>query len=75
MYTLQVKEYRMEKRWSQKKLAIRSGLSQSEISCLENLEKSPSINTIAKIGISFGICPHKLVRFNFNHNCDCDCNK
>ncbi|MBB6716165.1 helix-turn-helix domain-containing protein [Clostridium gasigenes] len=75
MYTLKVREYRIEKHWSQEKLAIKSGLSQSEISCIENLDKSPSINTIIKISVSFGICPHNLIEFNFPHNCNRGCNK
>ena len=64
MYKLKVKEYRVEKKWSQKQLATRSGVSQSAISYIEHSERNPSIDTIAKLGIALGISPHDLIVFH-----------
>ena len=75
VYTLLIKEHRIKKRWSQKKLSLKSGISQAEISYIESLEKSPTIRTMLKIGIALGVCPHDLVKFNYPHTCKWNCNK
>lgn len=75
MYKLKIKEYRIEFEWSQKELAIKSGISQSEISDIESLTKSPTIYTIAKLAMALGTCPHNLVKFTYPHVCNWDCNK
>ena len=75
MHELNIREYRLRECWSQEELATRSGVSQSEISYIESLEKSPAINIIEKLGDALGVCPHDLVKFNHSCNCKWDCNK
>lgn len=75
MYTLKIKAYREEREWSQEELAIKSGMSQSEISYIEKLDKSPSIHTMVKIAIALGVCPHDLVKFDYPHDCNWGCNQ
>jgi transcriptional regulator with XRE-family HTH domain len=74
VYTLLIKKRRVKKKWSQKRLAQESGLSQAEISDIESLEKSPTIDTMIKIGMALGLCPHDLVKFNYPHVCTWNCN-
>ncbi|GEM_PF-2062955 len=54
---------------SQNKLAQKSGVAQSEISDIESLKISPTLNTIYKLAEALDICPKLLI------NCDkIDCN-
>jgi transcriptional regulator with XRE-family HTH domain len=74
MYTLKIKELRTQRGWSQEDLAMESGISQAEISYIENLDKSPSIHTMIKLATALEACPHDLVKFEHAHNCIWGCN-
>ena len=51
-----IKELRIKRDWSQRQLALSSGVSNTEINRLEKGERSkPSLTIISKLAIAFGI--------------------
>lgn len=50
-----VKEVRKNKQLTLKKLERLSGVSKSEISYIENCEKSPTLETLVKLAIALGV--------------------
>jgi transcriptional regulator with XRE-family HTH domain len=75
MHKLKIKEYREKKKWSQRRLSIVSGVSQTAISAIESLVKSPAIDTMEKLGKALGVCPHDLVKFNHSYPFKWGCNE
>ncbi|GCD12487.1 helix-turn-helix domain-containing protein [Clostridium tagluense] len=75
MYKMKIREYREKKKWSQRRLSIASGVSQTAISAIEGIRKSPTVCTVEKIGIALGICPHHLIEFDCKHICRRRCSK
>lgn len=65
---LEIRKYRKYKRMTQKQLAIKSNLSQSYLSMLENNKhyKSPTLATIESISKSLEICPVLLLGVDCN---------
>lgn len=56
-----IKRLRLEKGWSQKRLAEEAGLSQSFIHSVETGEKSPTIRSIRKIAKALGVPVEKII--------------
>ncbi len=52
---LKIKLERTKRGWSQEKLAELSALSKNSIGIIERGESSPSITTLEKIALAFGI--------------------
>jgi len=75
MYKIKIKKYRAKNHMSQAELSSKSGISQSEISEIETLGRSPSVDTIVKIAIALEVCPHDLLKFNYPHKCNWGCCK
>lgn len=56
-----IRKFRLEKGWSQKKLAEEAGLSQSFIHSVETGEKSPTIRSIRKIAKALGVPVEEII--------------
>jgi len=56
-----IRKFRLEKGWSQKKLAEEAGLSQSFIHSVEAGEKSPTIRSIRKIAKALGVPVEEII--------------
>ncbi|HEX6982952.1 MAG TPA: helix-turn-helix transcriptional regulator [Balneolaceae bacterium] len=56
-----IKELRLEKGFTQEKLAENSGLHTNYISLLERGKRKPTINTVFKIAAALEIKPHQLI--------------
>lgn len=57
-----IKRLRLEKGWSQKRLAEEAGLSQSFIHSIEVGQKSPTIRSIRKIAKALGVPVEEIIR-------------
>lgn len=57
-----IKRLRLEKGWSQKRLAEEAGLSQSFIHSIEVGQKSPTIRSIRKIAKALGVSVEEIIR-------------
>lgn len=58
---LVIKRLRLEKGWSQKRLAEEAGLSQSFIHSIEVGQKSPTIRSIRKIAKALGVPVEEII--------------
>jgi transcriptional regulator with XRE-family HTH domain len=56
-----VRELRLAKDWSQKRLATEAGLSTDGISRIERADRSPQLETVAQIAAALGMPLAKLV--------------
>ena len=57
-----LKKHRVEKGFSQEKLALQCGLDRTYIGLLERGHRNPTIKTIFSISKSLSIPPHKLIK-------------
>lgn len=53
--------FRKAKRWSQKKLAEKAGISQTYVSELEAEKKQPTIPIVEKLALALGVSISKLL--------------
>lgn len=68
---LMLKEHRLKKRITLRKLAEETGYSKSYLSLLENHKESARLITIEKIGLALELCPKKLIyTCSFMNKCD-----
>lgn len=57
-----IKDFRLKKEWSQRKLALTSGISNTEINRIEKGEReNPSLTVIQKLSAAFGITVDDLL--------------
>lgn len=65
MFTLQVKKYRILRRYTQKQLAQKAGLTQGYVTALEktNRTKSPTLKTIEKLANALEVHPFDLLEY------------
>jgi transcriptional regulator with XRE-family HTH domain len=56
-----VKEYRLERGWSQRQLGERAGLSGQLIWLIERGTANPSLESVAKIAGALGVSPVALI--------------
>lgn len=71
MYTLKIKKYRQQRNLTQKKLAIKSGISQGYLSSLESNNQSPTVRILCRIADNLHVCPCDLM--NHTYRCKCKC--
>lgn len=61
MLQCNLKYWREKRNLSQRKLEKVSGVSQTEISDIENFKKNPTIDTLAKLAEALNVCPKSLI--------------
>lgn len=61
MHDIRLREIRKARGYTQNKLAIKSGLSRQAIVVIESGQKSPTLNTLAKIANALDVTVSQLI--------------
>lgn len=61
-----IKELREKLAWTQGDLAASSGVSEAQISVIENGHESPQLHTLKAIALALGMTPSKLLDFPYD---------
>lgn len=62
MQTLQMKELRLERGWTQKEVAEKIGVTKSTVNLLESGLRKPSYEVLVKLEALFGVTHNVLFR-------------
>ena len=61
MHDIRLREIRKARGYTQNKLAMKSGLSRQAIEVIESGQKSPTLNTLAKIANALDVTVSQLI--------------